>query len=194
MKKSEQLLKAMTDIDDSFIQEATVETFKTKKNYSFASLLKWSPALAVVLVAVLITGGINKNNNLTIVNPQVNYEILSEAENAAGFPLGIPEEFNGAKYSDIVVIDEKVIRVTYNDGDKPVLIVTKGLGSDDVSGDYNSYPEINQREYKGFEITTKGKDDKIYLATWITDRYSFALSIPDGLDYLELKSLFDEIH
>lgn len=194
MKRSEILLKAMNDIDDSFIEEATVETFKVRKSFSWLDFKRWAPALAVVLVAVIISGNMLLRGNVTMVNPRQEVSTIAEAEKLTGFPMGVPEEYSGQKPSDIAVINEKVIRVSYGEGEKKLLTVTKGMSDEDVSGDYNEYAETDTHEYRGIEITTKGNDDLINMATWTIDRYSFAIQLTEGIDYSDLKSLFDEIH
>ena len=194
MKRSEILLKALNDIDDSFIEEAPTETFKVRRGFSWGELKRWIPAMAVVLVAVIITGRVIHDRTVTMVNPTQEVATIAEAEKITGFPIGIPEEYEGQKYSTITVINETVIRVSYGEENKKILIISKGVSDEDISGDYNSYRETDTHEYKGVEITTKGNDGQISLATWSIDRYSFAVSVPEGIEFSDLKKLFDEIH
>ncbi len=193
MKKSEILLKAMNDIDDAFIEEATVETFRSR-DFSF-NWKRWMPAMALVLVAVIIGGTtLLREKEPIVTQPRIVCETLQDAEKSAGFPILVPEEYEDVSYDSIVVLNESVITVTYMNDDEKVLTVTKGEGSDDLSGDYNTYSQDGTFEYKGFDVSWKGNEDGIHVATWLNGRYSYAVTVSKGLTVLDLKLLIDEIY
>ena len=82
------LLRAINDIDNKYIEEAMPLAYKKEKRFS---ILRYLPAFfGLVLVAVVGVKLINtfidtQDNNVTIANPNVEYQTLLEAQNAVGF-------------------------------------------------------------------------------------------------------------
>ena len=62
------------------------------------------------------------------------------------------------------------------------LVIRKGSGSTDVSGDYNDYPETGEIVFKGLHISCSGADGQIRLARWEFGGNSYSLSFNAG-DY-----------
>lgn len=60
------------------------------------------------------------------------------------------------------------------------LVIRKGQGSTDVSGDYNDYPETKELELKGLTIRCSGADGQIRLVRWEFDGNSYSLSFNAG--------------
>ena len=71
--------------------------------------------------------------------------------------------------------------MTYLDGeDNRVLTVRKGTGEEDISGDYNEYPQEDVTELEGLSVTVRGDGERIFLALWQEGGYSYAVSFDDG--------------
>ena len=66
----------------------------------------------------------------------------------------------------------------YNGAD--ALVIRKGAGSQNVSGDYNVYPESKTLNFKGLEILCLGQDGQIRLARWEFGGNSYSLSFNAG--------------
>ena len=49
------------------------------------------------------------------------------------------------------------------------MVIRKGAGSMDVSGDYNDYPESSELNFKGLVIRCAGADGQIRLVRWESD-------------------------
>ena len=58
----------------------------------------------------------------------------------------------------------------------------KGKGTDDISGDYNTYNEMSEAEISGADVTLSGNDGKIFGATWTDGTYSYAYYADNGVD------------
>lgn len=56
------------------------------------------------------------------------------------------------------------------------LLLRKGSGSEDVSGDYNVYAKTWEVESEGLKIQCSGNEDGEKLARWTRDGYSYSLS------------------
>ena len=57
----------------------------------------------------------------------------------------------------------------------------KGVGGDDISGDYNVYAEQTKLTSGDAAVTMKGADGLVQLAIWQADGYTYAVSVENGL-------------
>lgn len=129
-----------------------------------------------------------------VTNPFVTYQSLEEAQEAAGFTLSVPESFEGAGRREIAVIDGRIIDVTYLDGeDNRVLTIRKGTGEEDISGDYNEYPQEDVTELEGLSVTVRGDGKRIFLALWQEGGYSYAVSFDKGGTQDQLKEIMKTV-
>ena len=122
-------------------------------------------------------------DNAQIPNPWVDCSTIADAAALAGFDFALPEElFTGASNKTIQAVEGEMIQVIYTDAnDNEIGRVRKGAGSEDVSGDYNTYEESETADVNGTSVKLRGKDGKIYVATWEKDGYSYSLSVEAGL-------------
>ena len=63
----------------------------------------------------------------------------------------------------------------------------------DVSGDCNTYEEEKKAKIKNDEVTVKGKDGKVFLATWLSGKMSFSLSSTAGISEEETLKIIESI-
>jgi len=87
---------------------------------------------------------------------------------APALPTNVPE---GYSVSSCSVIDGRLAEVNYSSGESEVSYRT-ARGSDDVSGDYNEYPET---AVSG-AYTLRGADGAVSLVVWTDGVSSFSLS------------------
>ncbi|MBP3892771.1 MAG: hypothetical protein J6D34_01880 [Atopobiaceae bacterium] len=115
-----------------------------------------------------------------MANPFVDCSSASEAAQIAGFGVTFPEAVPGYSERVYQAVEGEMIQCFYRQGDVSVLI-RKAKGSDDVSGDYNEYPQVKTTTVRDAEVTEKGKDDLVYVATWTRDGFSYAIDADEGL-------------
>ena len=129
-----------------------------------------------------------------IPNPWTDCKILEEAEQNAGFSIDIPDRIGEYSMSIIQDLNNEIIRVFYKkvDEDNNILI-RKGIGSDDISGDHNKYDEINEVHIDDQIVIEKENGEVIYLATWISNNYSYSVSIP-RITEEEMTSIIHQIN
>ena len=60
------------------------------------------------------------------------------------------------------------------------LLLRKGSGSEDVSGDYNVYAKTWEVEFEGLKLQCSGSEDGVKLVRWTRDGYSYSLSFNAG--------------
>ena len=79
------------------------------------------------------------------------------------------------------------------EGDAQSLCYRKGIGEDDISGDYNEYELDETVDTAGTQVTLKGSADGYALAVWNADGYAYAVSVTKEISKDEMLKLVEEI-
>ncbi len=125
-----------------------------------------------------------QTDNTQIPNPWTDYDSLDEAIAAAGFDCTIPDTIGGCSEKAFRVPDadgETMLEVIYADGETEIARVRKAPGTEDISGDYNTYAEQTELTSGDAAVTMKGADGLVQLAIWQADGYTYAVSVENGL-------------
>lgn len=117
---------------------------------------------------------IQTDTSAQIPNPFVDCDTLDQAEQLAGFSLTLPADI---KADGISVLSGDMIQVLCEDG----LSIRKALGDEDISGDYNTYPQVETVAVQGHAVTLKGEGDQVTVAVWTADGYTYAIHSETGL-------------
>lgn len=126
-------------------------------------------------------------NALQLPNPFQDCNTLKEAVDIAGFEMEAPERIDGYANRLIQAIDGEMIQVIFyngdlEEGDLTRMLIRKGTGNEDISGDYNDYTETRELDADGVIVTTKGNEDKINVAIWSSGGFSYAIDFDEGAD------------
>ncbi len=138
-------------------------------------------ATAFAGTSVAATSGNEETPLIGMPNPWTDYESLTEAEKAAGFTIAVPEKIDG--YDEVsyrYCKDIGLLEVIFNKGDSEIRF-RKGIGSDDISGDYTLYTEVNTLSINDSSVIIKGSDGKIQLTVWNGNGYTYSITNTDGL-------------
>ena len=128
-----------------------------------------------------------------IPNPFVDCSSMKDAADIAGFSMTLPSRIpNWVEETTFRAMTGSMLEVTYRGGDQE-LRLRKAVGSDDISGDYQSYDSSKTVTVHGVEVTYKGNDGKVMNAVWSTDGYSYSLSAPAGMTEDTAAALIQEI-
>ena len=183
------LLKAMNDINDDFIEEAALSNNNSNvvllnRRKSIKRYIGTISGVAAAIVLIVSIGVVRHNDNpeehVQVVNPYVYCESLDEAKSITGFGIAAPEILLDKSLDSIIVVAGDTIELDYGNDDN-MISIRKAKGSEDISGDYNTY-EIEETISDGdIEITVKG-NEKINLILWTNDDYTYAVSLPEGVD------------
>lgn len=167
--------------------------------------------IALVLTALMLTslaacgqkttdnGNTSENmGTVQISNPWVDCATLDEAAKLAGFDIAVPGKFDGYPNKVIQAIEESMIQVMYFDGDpsaedSSMVMVRKGTGDEDISGDYNEYPEKETVSIHGVDVQLRGENGLVYSAIWTWNGYSFAINADKGLSRNALANAIEEM-
>ncbi|MFR0077432.1 MAG: hypothetical protein ACLRVB_07570 [Blautia sp.] len=110
-------------------------------------------------------------------NPFTDCEDLNKAAQITGFSLNVPTTPDYVS----VLEDSDMIQTDYENG----MYIRKASGSDDISGDYNDYSQVETVN----GVTLKGENGKFSLAVWNGDGYTYAIGVQEAMsqsDMLEL--------
>lgn len=151
-------------------------------------------------------------------NPFTEYASLADAIEAAGFDINVPDSMDGYSYRIIqtAIFDTEssmtdsdaelenntihaLIEVIYNNDDTEIeneIRIRKADGSGDISGDYNEYAQINTVTVGDTQVTMKGDNDQIHLATWEKDGYTYSIGAysESGISAAAMNELISSVH
>lgn len=129
----------------------------------------------------------------TLANPWQECASMAQAESLAGFSFAISDsalpEGYGPEASYIQVIAGAMLEVDYDGARGGSLCLRKAVGTDDVSGDYNSYDLTQTSRIEGQDATLRGAENAWYVATWARDGYSFAVVSTSALTTSQVETL-----
>ena len=122
------------------------------------------------------TRNVTQEQSVGVPNPFVEVKTLDEAYKIAGFTLSVPTTYEDYKKQVIQAIEDDMIEVIYfNDTDNEGLRIRKAKGTDDISGDYNEYKNVETVKVGDYDVTEKGDEGNIFIATWTDGTYSYAI-------------------
>ena len=140
---------------------------------------------------IVIKTGSNEDD-VQIPSPFIDCSSLAEASQVAGFGVRVPESVGDYDRASISAIDGELIDILYESGDDTIC-VRKGVGTEDISGDYNSYAETAVFQVDGMDVTMKGDCGRVSLAVWTSGEYTYSVSASAGMSRTEMADLICEI-
>ena len=146
--------------------------------------------LILCISFILLISGCGKKTEVS--NPFVEVSNIKEVESLVGFTITVPDKVLDYKDKRISVIENEMIDITYTKK-KSKLTIRKGIGTVDISGDYNNYSDIKENTIGGVTVTTRGNDNLIFNATWNNDNYTYAIVSNTGIDSGDIVNLVKEI-
>ncbi len=126
-------------------------------------------------------GPADDGETVQIPNPWIDCTSLEEAGKLAGFSFTAPDALEGYPEKQIAVIENDIAEVTFNNEDGEEVCFRKGLGTEDVSGDYNVYKTTETQTIGGKTVTCKGNDGLVSNATWSDGTYAYSILSTAGM-------------
>ena len=83
-----------------------------------------------------------------------------------------------------------MIEITYGDAG----FVRKALESEENAEERSDLTEEDTQNINGYDVTLRGKDGKIYLATWNYNGFDYMVSINDGQEGISVEDMSDYIY
>ena len=133
--------------------------------------------------------------NTQIPNPWQDFASLEEAVKAVGFDFVAPDTLTGCdKVAYQVIPDDQIIEVLYLNGEERQVSVRKAVSSENISGVYTQFDQVEQVEVDGRSVTMSGDGETVSLATWTDGDYSFSVYADNGLAQGDMAQLVSQIH
>ena len=194
--------RVLKNVEEECTNANNIVQFPSRNKKKYASLVG---VAAVVAVCIIAGKGIIGNTPTVPDNPEGEVAImgpsdvssLQELSNNVGFDVeDVPVLFNSATDVHYTAIGN-IAQIVYTTADNEVTW-RKAPGSDDISGDYNTYATIVEKEIDGINMTIKGNEnennvDKFFNVTWTKDGYSYSLSFENGVDLAEIEEIINSI-
>lgn len=115
-------------------------------------------------------------------NPYCDVESIDEARELLGYDFKAPSYIPDGYLTDsITVISGKIAQISYLSADDGITYRT-ARGSDDISGDYNSYSDEETKDVSNLSITFKSDGEKTHLAVWSDGENSYSISSSGGIN------------
>lgn len=146
-------------------------------------------ATLAACLAVMLVGALTLPNLLDISNEPpvienndiVEVSSVEELSKTVGFevsePGNLPFEPESVVYTAYWA---EMAEIIYTN-DEQTVAFRKGIGSDDVSGDYNSYELTNEISVNDINATLKGNGETYTLAIWTDGEFAYSLSLSEGV-------------
>ena len=131
-----------------------------------------------------------QGNATGMPNPFVDCDSAYDAAQLAGFEVTFPESVPDCSERRYQAVEGQMVQCIYQ-GDGQEVLIRKGLddGTGDLSGDYNDYPQTVSTSVNCTEVTLRGSDNLVNVATWERDGYLFALDADTGLERATVENL-----
>lgn len=154
--------------------------------------------LAVVLIGALTLPGLihgpehpDDSDVLAPGNGIVQVASVEELSETVGFEVvgcsHLPFQVEGVTYT---AYWKELAEIVYS-GEGKTAVWRMGTGTEDVSGDYNTYDTETEISVGGTAVTLKGNNGSYTLAIWTQNKYAYSISLSDGLAEKQWQALFD---
>lgn len=149
-------------------------------------------------------GAVSLNDNKVVIrtmttqipNPFVTCKDLKEAQELVGFSLTPPSQFPNWLNETVFRASKssQMIEVIFSSADdEKEITLRKAAGTEDVSGDYTQYKEVQAVDVDGVQVTMKGDDGKVKVAIWTKDGYTYAMNMKPGMDCKEVSAMVSTV-
>ena len=132
-------------------------------------------------------------NMAGLSNPFVTYKTLSDAEQAVGFTLELPDE-DWYTRAGIQVMRGKMLQVRCPSDEGNGTVIRKQAGDADISGDYNEYTDVQTVTIGDVPVTLKGNNGMVSTAIWTADGFSYAVLYEEPHTVEQACKLIEQIH
>ncbi len=131
--------------------------------------------LSAIMALSLAACG-SKEKATEIPDPFTEYRTVAEAAAAVGFDISVPDAIDG--YTDLTIradAESGMIELIYKNGDDAEIRIRKAAGSEDISGDYTQYAQESTADVGDLNVTMKGANDNVSVATWTSGGYTYSI-------------------
>ena len=133
-----------------------------------------------------------------LASPWIEVKDLKEALRETGIELDAPDTIGEFHQSAVQVMKDQggMVQVFYGgvtDKTETQILLRKGRGEADISGDYTVYPEDRIANEEDFTVRLRGQDGRVYVASWQRGEEAYSLSIAQGMDEIDVMEVISKI-
>ena len=133
----------------------------------------------------------NERENAQIPNTFTEHETLEELEKTVAFDVTLPSFENSYKATDFIDINRETADIRFSDG-KNEITFRKAKGTEDISGDYNTYSLNKTIKVKNTDVKVRGNNG-VNTATWQKDGFTYSLSFETAISEADLAKCIENI-
>ena len=116
------------------------------------------------------------------VYSEENMSAISEIEHKLGYDIKIPHYIpDDYKTDSLSAPFDAFAEITYST-ETDTLYYRTAKSSEDISGDYNNYSEIETVVINDIDVTIKGNDNLYHNASWFSDDEAFSIYSDNGIE------------
>lgn len=189
----------MSDELKEKIKSETAKKLRAKKKKAPVIYIRFAAAVAACIVIcfaavrVFTPREAGPDGPVIAVNPFEEFSGIGELSEKTPFELKTPQYLPvGYEFSSAALMVGETAEINYKNADEEISYRCAESDSD-VSGDCNTYEEEKKAKIKNAEVTVKGKDGKVFLATWLSGKMSFSLSSTAGISEEETLKIIESI-
>lgn len=133
----------------------------------------------------------NEGENTQLSNPLTEHGMLEDLVKTVGFDVTFPSFENSYKATDYIDISKETADIHFSDG-KNEIIFRKAKGTEDVSGDCNTYSSNKTIKIKNTDVKVRGNNG-VNTATWQKDGFTYSLSFETAVSEADLTKCIENI-
>lgn len=130
----------------------------------------------------------------TAIYNAVDYDSAGALSEAVGFPVAdittLPFTATETHYTAIM---GDLAEIAYYDADNNEVYYRKSPGTEDNSGDYNTYSVIVDAAIGEYPLTLSGDEQLFHLATWTDGSYAYSIGVTGGCTEEALRGMVEEV-
>ncbi|HCL01966.1 MAG TPA: hypothetical protein DHW61_06035 [Lachnoclostridium phytofermentans] len=186
------------EMEERVMREVKTKVTKTKQQRTIGR--RWL-LLAVMVACVALSLGILVLPKLTkgtkeqvqIPNPIVETDDIKTLKESVSFPLKVPTVVpEGYEVIDTSVIGGTIAQITYSNGTNNITY-RMAEGTDDISGEYNTYEKLREITVDGQNVLLKGNNDGYQVATWTDGTYTYSITSGSPLREKQIVQMIEGI-
>lgn len=133
----------------------------------------------------------NEGENAQLPNPFTEHETLEELEKTVAFDVTLPSFENSYKATDFIDINRETADIRFSDG-KNEITFRKAKGTEDISGDCNTYSSNKTIKIKNTDVKVRGNNG-VNTATWQKDGFTYSLSFETAVSEADFTKCIENI-
>lgn len=152
-------------------------------------------ACVVFSLGILVLPKLSKGTKeqVQIPNPIVETDDIRTLKESVSFPLRVPTVApEGYEVIDTSVIGGTLAQITYSNGTNKITY-RMAEGTDDISGEYNTYDKLREITVDGQNVLLKGNNDGYQVATWTDGTYTYSITSDSPLREEQIVQMIEGI-